>query len=197
MICGSGEPIVRATKRMTNMKIFLLTICALLLFGLFSYEKSADTSSPIKYEKENVSFSYPQNWKVTEDVRQQDLRYIFIESPGDAIFIVQIYSKNDAVPFNEFVKWFSSQCNEEMPFGKMEENTYSKVEKTTLGKGMKGRIKENFSITLLGQKIPHLREYYTMDSNNEVAFLVSQTSTEDMSKTKPGFDLILSSFVIE
>ncbi|MCP3872730.1 MAG: hypothetical protein GY699_06185, partial [Desulfobacteraceae bacterium] len=150
------------------MKTFLLAICALLLFGLLACEKSADISSPIKYEKESVSFSYPQNWKVTEDVRQQDLRYIFVESPGDAIFIVQIYSKHDAVSFKEFVEWFSSQSKEETPIGKMEENTFSTVEKTTPGKGMKG-IKENFSMTLFGQKIPHMREYYTMDSNNEVA----------------------------
>jgi hypothetical protein len=179
-----------------SMKPFLLAIYALLLFEPLGCEKAADISSPIKYEKENVSFSYPQNWKVTEDVRQQDLHYIFVESPGDAIFIIQIYSKNGAVSFNEFVEWFSSQSKAEIPVGKMEESIFSTVEKGNIATGMKG-IKENFSITLVGEKVPHTREYYTVDSDNEIAFLVTQTATEDMRKTESGFDLILSSFVIE
>jgi len=178
------------------MRAFLFALYALALFGLFGCERVADISSPIKYENEGISFSYPRNWKVTEDVRRQDFRYIFIESPGDAIFIVQIYSRNDAVSFNEFVRWFSSQSKKETPVGKMEDNTFSTVEKTTHGEGVKG-VKENFSMTLLGTQVPHIREYYTIDSNDEVAFLVGQAATEDLSKTEPGFDLILSSFVIE
>lgn len=61
---------------------------------------------------------------------------------------------------------------------------------------MKG-IKENFIITLLGEQTLFIREYYVMESNKKVAFLVAQTPTESLSKVEPGFDLILNSFVVE
>jgi hypothetical protein len=187
---------VNAAKLRANMRTLMLGIWAILLLGLLGCEKAADISSPIKYEKENVSFSYPQNWKVTEDVGQQDVRYLFVESPGDAIFMALIYSKNDAVPLSEFVEWFSSQSREETPIGNVGKSSFSAVEKNKFSPRMKG-IKENFAISLLGEQTPHIREYYAMDTKNKIAFLVAQAATEDLSKVAPGFDLILSSFAVK
>lgn len=178
------------------MKTFLFTLYALLFFGLSGCEKAADISVPASYAKESLSFSYPQNWKITEDVKQQRTRYIFVESPGNAILIAMTYSKDDSVSLEEFAKRFSSQNKEELSVGKMEQSTFSPIEKTIHGKEMKG-IGESFSMTILGEQVPHIREYYTVNSNSEVAYLVTQTATEDLSKTKPGFELVLSSFIIE
>jgi hypothetical protein len=179
------------------MRPSILIIWTILLLGLSGCEKVADISSPVIYEKENISFSYPRNWKVTEDVKQQNFRYLFIESPGSAIFMVQVYSKNDAVPFDVFVEWFSSTNRDDTPvvlnIGK---STFSTVEESKFSPDFKG-IKENFSMTLLGEQMPYKREYFTISSNNKVAFLVAQAATEDLSKVEPGFDLILNSFVIE
>lgn len=75
------------------MRSSILAINTILLFALLGCEKAADISSPVKYEKENVSFLYPQNWKITDDAIQKGVRYLIVESPADAIFIVKIYSK--------------------------------------------------------------------------------------------------------
>ncbi len=178
------------------MRSSLLVIWTIFLLGLLGCEKAADISSPVRYEKENISFLYPHNWKVTEDVKRQDIHYIFVESPGDAISIVQIYSKSVFVSLSEFVEWFSSQSREETSAGNVGKSSFSTIERPTFSTGLKG-TKENFTINILGEQLPHIREYYAMDSNNKVAFLVAQTATEDLSKVEPGFNLILRSIVVE
>jgi len=186
---------VRATERIGGMKMrtSIFVILTILLLGLVGCERAADITSPVKYEKDNISFSHPQNWKVTEDVAQQDVRYLFVESPGYAIFVVQIYAKHDAVSFSEFVEWFSSQSKEETPIGNISESSFSYIEETTFSPS----IREGFSITVLGQKIPHIRKYYVKESSKKVTFLVAQVAVEDLGKVEPGFNLILRSFVVE
>lgn len=178
------------------MRIHILTISIIIIFSLIGCEKPADISSPMSYEKQNIRFSYPSNWKVTEDVEQEDIRYLFVESPGDAIFLVQIYSKQDAVSLREFSEWFSAQAKQETSIVNIGNSSFSATEKI-IEIGRKKGIKEAFSMTLLGEHIPHIREYYLIDTNNKVAFLISQTAREDLSKVEAGFNLILSSFVVE
>ena len=175
------------------MRTSVLAVWTVLLLGLVGCEKTADISSPVKYEKDNISFSYPKNWKVTEDVVQQEVRYLFVESPGDAMFVAQIYAKPDAVSLSEFVEWFSSHSKEEIPIGNISESSFSDIEETAFSPG----IKESFSVSVLGGKVPHIREYYIRESSKKVAFLIAQAATEDLGKVEPGFNLILSSFIIE
>jgi len=49
----------------------------------------------------------------------------------------------------------------------------------------------------MGQNIPHKAEYYRLEKNNLVAFLISHSSTEALEKVEPGFKLIIQSFTIE
>jgi hypothetical protein len=185
--------------RTTDMRTFRLSISIIpiiLICFLFGCEKAADISSPAIYKKRSIHFSYPKNWKITEDAEQKDTRYIFIESPGDAIFIIQIYPKQDAISLNEFAEWFSAQTEQENSIGNINKSSLSAVEKSLYSAKTKG-IKEKFSIALLGMQVPHIREYYSIDSGNKIAFLVSQTATEDLNKVEVGFNLILGSFFLE
>lgn len=178
------------------MRFRTLTILIITLVTLTGCERAADISSPAFYEKQNIRFSHPGNWDVTEDVTQVDIRYLFVESPGDAIFIAQIYKKEDAVSLNEYAKWFSEQSKQETPFGDIGGNSFSQVSKQMLS-GTHAGIKETFAIELLGETVPHVREYYSVETDTKVAFLISQTATEDLAKVEPGFDLIYGSFDME
>lgn len=178
------------------MRTRILTFSIIFILSLFGCEKTADISSPLRYEKQSIRFSYPANWKVTEDVEQSNFRYLFVESPGDALFTAFIYSKQDALSLSEFAAWFSEQAKQETPIGNIDKNSFSAAEKATMS-GIKTGIRESFSIVLLGQQIPHIREYYFINASNKVAFLISQTATEDLTKVEPGFNLIFSSFVVE
>lgn len=176
------------------MKSFIFSLSAVLLFVLAGCEEEARISVPARYEKGDVRFSHPQNWRVTKDVEQKNVRYLFVESPGDAIFIAQIYPKKNAVSLDEFIERFSAAAREKTPIGNLSKSSFSPVVEPTSSPGKKG-VKESFSIELLGQSVPHVREYYGIDAGDKVAYLIFQTASEESSKVEPGFHLILSSFL--
>ena len=173
-----------------------------LIFGLFlsvlisGCERAADVKAPQQYDHARVRFAYPGNWKVTDDTQGEHHRYIFIESPGSAIFVVHIYPKDDAASLDEFASWFSAAASEEMPMVDFANSTFSSVEKLALGTDLIGK-KEEFSVTLLGEELPHTREYFTRDAGDRVAYMITQTANEDSGKVSPGFDLLLGSFTLE
>ena len=178
------------------MKTRLCAISVLLICFLLGCERPADVASPLMYDHQSIRFSYPANWKVTEDVAQPGFRYLFVETPGDAIFIAQIYSEQNALTLDEFAESFSESTKQEVPIGKIEENAFFEAEKETAS-GFQPGIRENFNMVLLGEKIPHTREYFSINATDKRAFLISQSATEDWIKVEPGFDLIFSSFVVE
>jgi hypothetical protein len=169
---------------------------ALILISFLGLERAADISSPASYAKQDIRFSYPRNWEVTEDVQREGYRYLFVESPGAAMFIAQIYSKQDAVPLSKFAERFSAQARQDIPVANIGRSSFSAIEKATVS-GRKKGIREGLSLTLLGMQVPHTREYYLIDANDKIAYLISQTATEDLSKVQPGFNLIFRSFVVE
>ena len=54
-------------------------------------------------------------------------------------------------------------------------------------------ITEDFRIDLLGESIPHQRLYGTKVIRDRRVFLIFQVATEDLTKAKPGFDVIRDS----
>ena len=71
-----------------------------LVIALFLFvgcgERNAATDNPTSYSKAGLEFEYPGNWTVTEDTQQAGLRFLIVESPGDAVVIIQIYPTDDA-----------------------------------------------------------------------------------------------------
>ncbi len=127
------------------MRIYIFTILLISMFAILGCEKSADISSPIKYDKQNIQFLYPGNWKIINEAIKDDFRYITLRSKGDAIFIIQIYNKNKALSLNEYVKWFIEQFKKELPVGKVEKSSFTDVDKL-MKSGIERGIKENFSL---------------------------------------------------
>ena len=163
------------------------------LFLLVACEQTADLTSTETYQKAGIQFSYPGNWRVAEDQTSADVRYIIVETPGDAIFIVQIYSRKDAVELKEYAQWASDQAKKQMSAGERTPGEFLAIEKQIDKVILKG-IKENFSIKLFNEEVPHRSEYYKVDGEQKVAYLISQTAIEDLSKVQGGFDLLLHTF---
>lgn len=177
------------------MKILKFIFLTLALISIVSCEKNADISKPINYSKDGISFAHPGNWKVTEDAHQDDVRFMFIETPGNAIVMIQIYPKQDAVSLNEYAEWFSSEVIKETPVAKRSVGKFANINTTLDGTTLTG-MRQNFSIALLGIDVPHTAEYYRIEKGNKVAFLINQTATEDLTKVSKGFELLLGSFAI-
>ncbi len=163
-------------------------IMALLL--LSACERNARTDNPKSYNNAGIEFEYPGNWKVTEDSQQAGFRYLSVETPGDAIVIIQIYPTKDALEINEFAQWFAQAFKEEIPFGTISASKFSQVKKL---EGYEN-LTEQFSIILLGEDIPHTRIYIRKPIDNRVCLMVAQAADEDHSKVIRGFEQVFTSF---
>jgi hypothetical protein len=68
------------------MKPLLIPI-ALSFLSLFTGcgETQADLSTPKTHKSGAVTFDYPKNWRITEDLVTPEIHYLFVETPGDAL----------------------------------------------------------------------------------------------------------------
>lgn len=170
------------------MKYSMLIIILIIALSLAGCNKAADISSPNHYNKHNIQLSYPGNWEITEEESDDNFTYLALEG-GDAMFIIQVYAKEETVPLEEFVSIFSETTKEALPFGDIVDISFSKTEKKIMS-GKRIGTKELFSVKLLGQKVPHIREYYAVDSGEKTLFIISHIPTENLPQAAPGFKLI-------
>ena len=172
------------------------SIFALNLLAPFLLEEpAADIASPAIYEQAHVRFLYPRNWKIAKDTRRDRFRYLLVESPGSAGFVILVYPKQRASSLSAFVERFSKASGHESPI-KLSRSSISRIENSDFSPSKRG-VRETLSAKHAGISVSIVREYYRVDAGEEVGFLISVAPTEDVRKAKPGFDLILRSFVIE
>ena len=168
-------------QRLQSLFIFL---SILLIAGC--KERSADLDSPKSYSSEQITFQYPGNWKVTSDNIPGNLT---LETPGDAIVIVQSHPPSPDPDITNLAKKFSEDFIAETPIGEIAVESMTELENQA---GYQ-RILEKFNITLLGQKIPHHRLYAGKGTENHSFLLIFQAPSDDFEKTLTGFELILKS----
>lgn len=161
-------------------------------------EQQAQVDNPSKYEKEGISFEYPANWEVVEDSEIESYRYVFVQSTGSAIVRIQMFQKDDFYDLNEFVETDIEAKAKEMPslFG-INSNNGIKKHKTMINGVEFDGYQYEFNVSVLKTDDPHISEYYSYTSSNEVAYLSLQVATEDYDKVSSGFEQILGSFKME
>lgn len=170
--------------------IFLLVS----MLTLSACDNTPDITSPKQYDKHHIQLSYPGNWKITEEESDDSFSYLAIEG-GDALMILQLYAKDDAVTLDEFVASFSELTKEALPFGEIVDEEFIGVKKTIMS-GVRTGTKELFAIKLLGQNIPHVREYYIIESGEKVLFVISHIPTDVQATAETGFQLIFSTLAV-
>ena len=169
------------------MKIYsviIILIAILVVSGCG--EPKADIETPKSYDNSGLTFNYPKNWTITEDIVEGEIRYVFVETPGDAIVIIQLLPKSDSGTVEEFSRSFSSEMVESISIGEVIEINFDALD---LQNGY-SRIKEEFSISLLGEEVPLVRTYWSKDYEGLRCFIICQSAPEDLAKVAPGFDLI-------
>ncbi|WP_444995846.1 hypothetical protein [Aliikangiella sp. IMCC44359] len=168
----------------------------LLLFFLVAAcsEKKADLEKQKTYEKQGLSFTYPANWKVTEDSVNEGVRFIFIESPGAAITKIEVYPKEESFDLKEFVKLDIDAIKQGMPgIFDLDDNTMEQIETFINGISF-GGYKYEYNVSVVNIDIPHISEFYLYSSELKNAYITNQVAVEDFEKVKEGFRLVLSTF---
>ncbi len=173
--------------------VLYLSIILVSMFGCG--ERSAEIKNSNSYFKSGVSFEYPGNWKITEDVEDDDYRYIFVESPGDAISTIQIYSKRDSFSLLEFVKMDIENFKSNMPkiFSLSDKGKILEITRSVEGKTFNG-YKYKFTLSVFGVDVPHISEFYMLQSDTENSYIKNQVAVEDLDKVEVGFMQIIRNF---
>lgn len=183
---------------------------AFLVVVLFSgaCETAPRVAQPQSYRRQGISFDYPSNWSVTEDVAKggdAEFRYLFVESPGSAIVIVQYYRLGMDVSVEDFSADFHRRALGEtedlVRFGTLSPIAASSgrtrsVRAVVAGAPRDG-IEQLFSVSAVGVHVPHKYHAFKVQVAPATAFVVVQAAVEDWNLVAPGFDLVLTSLEIE
>ena len=165
-------------------------LMAILLLCTGCGEEGARTDQPRTYSQAGLSFEYPENWAVTKDETQEGLRYLFVESPGDAILIIQLYNAGNAMGIRDYAAAFAQSAKAETPVGTLVDLAPGRVVQS----GGFEMLTAPFSISLLGEMVPHTRTFRRKRVADRTCFIVSQVADEDRPKVDAGFELIASTF---
>ncbi len=169
----------------------LLAIAATLLSSCG--EPKADLANPKQIRKEPITLRLPGNWEVEDEMHERGIHHLSIETPGDAMVIVQVFPETLADDLKDYAKTFSAETSEAIPMGTMSGQIFTDLPEV---EGWKA-IKETLNIRLATVVIPHTRFYYSRTFGKQRCFVTGQVSTEDLDKVKSGFELVRSSLLIE
>ncbi len=177
---------------------YALFISIALVFMSGCGERRAEIKSSNNYSNNGVSFQYPGSWSVTGDLEDEGYRYIFVESPGDAISKIEIYPKGASFSLLEFVKLDIENLKSNMPkiFSLKGNGEISEAIMSVEGKTIAG-YKYMFNLSVLGVNVPHVSEFYMFQSDTESAYINNQVAVEDLDKVKSGFIQIVRSFEVK
>lgn len=161
-----------------------LTACSGGIPGIS--EPKADVSSPATYSKKGLEFQYPGNWTPGEEMDMFGVMQAGAESSGSAIVLVHKFPGEVADDISTYAKDFSESMKENVPVGNIGSVNHSPVTK----QGEYEAITMNFSISLLGETVPHECTIYRKQTGSNVLFIIAQAATEDLGHARPGFDLV-------
>ena len=111
--------------------------------------------------------------------------------------IINTYEKETAPSLQEYIESLTSERSNEKLFwglGSLSNGSTSKI-KRTINNHEVNAFKNEYTANIAGINVPHISEFYSFDSKTHIAFVSSQTATEDLPLVADGFNLILSTFM--
>lgn len=162
-------------------------------------ERAADITHPKHYDKDLITFDYPGNWTVTGDEVDADgFRTIILETPGDGLVLIQHFKDPPALDLEAYARLFSELTKKEMPFGEVSDGVFSPYPYTPPGTTLTlDGLQQRFSITVLDQKVPHVRGFFGFDTHYPRTAFICQVASEDLANVRPGCDLILNRLKVD
>jgi hypothetical protein len=168
-------------------------VLLLAVVGLSGCERKARTDKPKHYDRQGVSFNYPGNWKIAEDSSELGIRSIEIETPGDAILIIQVYPAPLDDDLRTQAATFAEAMREEgtglVSIGPSKSGTVKKW------RGYE-RLSEKFTISAAGEAVVHKRAFLRKKVGDKQLFCIAQVASEDSHLVQPGFEQVLGSIRI-
>jgi hypothetical protein len=198
--------VAQRASEAASRRLFVATLLFALLF--VACETSPDLQDSRSYSRDGISFRYPGNWSVTEDVTEpgpSKNRYLFVESPGSALVAVQSYEPGLDLSVEEFAAGFHRKLIEGVeevallgplkPFSGHAGNAVP-IRSMVAGTPREG-VEHSFAVSAGGEQVPHRFRAFRLETGSATTYLVVQAADEDWNLVAPGFDLVLGSFAVE
>lgn len=177
------------------MRTMILAVASLILLascGKTQEAVQADTGRPTSYAKDGLTFRMPGNWRVTEDEATPEVRYLFVEEPGEALVVVQLFPSQDAKDISTYARDFADASKDETKVGTFTSN-FGKPGSA----GGYDTLRETFVVKAYGTTLPHTRDYRRKVFGDWTCFVVAQVADEDRAPVKAGFDQIVESLAYQ
>lgn len=182
--------------RATNLPILNILVIILLALLLGACEEQAIVTRPHEFNHDGISFKYPANWKIQDDLENPAGGFVVVTSPGNSTFVLQVYDANNAWDLDDYASTYYERAKTQIPLGSAENIRRSTVERLIDGQSRKG-IYERYDVRVAGSREAQIVEIYRIRMRDKVYFLVSSMPDENLEQVSPGFDLIFSSFDVD
>jgi hypothetical protein len=175
----------------------------LVLLAAAGCERRADVAHPKRFDEGGLSFDYPGNWKasaVTSAEGAVTIRSITVESPGSGLVMIEEFKPAFPVEPKEFLDALLRNMNK-LASGKtrglvtIEGLASRPVQRQLLGEPRAG-LRYTFRMAVLGEKVPHTVEGYSVALPGRTLVFVAQAPDEDRRLVEAGFALILDSALV-
>ena len=167
---------------------------ALILALTACGESAADITHLQTYSQHRITFSYPGNWKISEDSVTSGVRQIYFDTPGDAMIVLQFQPDDQMSPLQKLVQIYSDAFAEST--GTMLQITSG--QRTPVKESPNHQsMTETFTVTVLGTGVPHTRHYHRISMNTRACFTILQVADEDLTKVTPGYEKIVTSLQLK
>lgn len=163
-------------------------------------EVSVETAIPsTSYEEDGLLFDHPSDWNVLEDSVQDSVRYVFIESPDEALSIIQVFRKDEAPTLEDFALSYSTQTQmapiaAEGETVDVQPTATPQSEFMSITRDLEGVsyewMVETMPSTEAGLESSDYREYFRKDSERFSAFLINQVNKDALNKHEGSFEMI-------
>ena len=163
--------------------------------------KAVTTIPSQLFDEDGLSFEYPEGWEITDEATQDDVRYIFVQGPKEAVSIIQQYPLENAPDLETFFTQYSEET-QIVPValeGETTEASPSVVQQPEfmiINRDLDGKsyewVVERVPGSIGGVATSDYREYFRKDSERFATFLINQVNNDNISELEGSFELIFS-----
>jgi hypothetical protein len=175
-----------------------LVVVASLACGGLS-EPQPDLAHPTQFSQNGLQFGYPGNWSATTDTEPagaEEIVSVTIESPGNALAIVQHYPAGIRPDLDQATSIMvdtmaSAVSDESAGVAGMAPPVTTSGTRQIAGAARDMRT-ATYTITMFGVDVPHHLNLYAVGD----VLVITNVADEDAAMAAQGFDQILDSLVV-
>lgn len=177
--------------------VVLQASCAVVQKILDPAKKERKAIVTKSYHKDGLRFSYPDNWKVTEDtILENNVRHVNVEDGDNTLFIIQIMSSDYEVDLEDHAGNVVKEIRTSLPVGNVVKVAFGTASREFSGKKYDG-VRREYSVSVLGQTLPHTIDLFLIRGETANALVMIQAPDDDLKAAEKEVQTIADSLRFE